>query len=332
MRIDFLGEQADVVAEAKETLEELTRPLTLACARETLDEPEGTDRKGRLVSRETVDAVRDIPVDEAVGRELVRDALEGRLRTVVVVRDEAHDRDHQIRRIELAAIAERLLERARGRVDTLTLDEHADLVASRPPGVEVAISAVELGEPDHPVERDPRHHFRVDEVARLAADLPDALVGVLPALDHGPADARQEVPEHVVDLAAVPAIEPGCVEQLAEDVELELGIGPVADPHRPRAAVALEPVELHLGEQTLAANTVHDLQLARAAGRRSPQPGHVGLRLLVVAEREQRVQRQRRIAKPAEAVVPVPLAADLFGKRRRCGRDDRACRCVRQRL
>src|SRR5213078_4850964 len=106
----------------------------------------------------------------------------------------------------------------------------------------------------------------------LAADLPDALVGLAPLLEHDAADPGEEVPEDLVDLAAVAAVEPRSVEQLAERVELELLRRAVADPHGARATVALEPVQLHLGQQPLAADPVHDLQLARPARRRPSQP------------------------------------------------------------
>src|SRR5207302_1191189 len=157
--------------------------------------------------------------------------------------------DHQIRRVELVR-AEGLDERSACRVDTLVLDELADLVPRGAPSW-VALAPVQLRKLHEPVERDPRHHLRVDEVPRLAADLPDSLVRVSPALEHDPADPREEVPEDLVDFAAVLPVEPGRVEQLAERVELELLCGAVPDSHRPRAAVPLEPVELDRGEQPL---------------------------------------------------------------------------------
>ena len=51
-----------------------------------------------------------------------------------------------------------------------------------------------------------------------------------------------------------------------------------------------------------------------------------------VAEREERVQREGRVADPRVAVVPVAFAADLLGKRGRRRCHDRAGRRVRQPL
>src|SRR5262249_932621 len=54
--------------------------------------------------------------------------------------------------------------------------------------------------------------------------------------------------------------------------------------------------------------------------------------LTEVARIHHREQRQRRIAKPAIAVVPVSYSADLLGQRRRGRGDDSAGRPVRERL
>src|SRR5439155_22126465 len=154
----------------------------------------------------------------------------------------------------------------------LALDLCANLAARLPPALEIALATVSLRDLQQPVERDPGHHLRIHEVSRLAADLPDALVGLLPLVEHGAAGTTQEIPEDVVDLAPVLAVEPGRVEELAEHVELELGGGSVADPHRPRPPIPLEMVELDLGQEALAADSIHDLERVGAAGSRPPQP------------------------------------------------------------
>ena len=121
---------------------------------------------------------------------------------------------------------------------------------------------------------------------------------------------------------------PRRVQHLAEHVELELLAGLVADAHRLRALVAGQPVELDLGEAALAADAVHDLEVARRAGHRAAQPLVPRLGLLVVAAAEQGLQRERRVAQPGVAVVPVAHAADLLGQRGGGRRDDRAGRRV----
>src|SRR6185437_1558217 len=61
VRVDLLGQQADVAAEPQQALEQLSRTLQLAGAREALHEPERADRERRLVSGKPVYAVGDVP-------------------------------------------------------------------------------------------------------------------------------------------------------------------------------------------------------------------------------------------------------------------------------
>jgi len=53
--------------------------------------------------------------------------------------------------------------------------------------------------------------------------------------------------------------------------------------------------------------------LIAAAGALLQQEVHVVARLVLVPELHQRQQRQRRIAQPRVAVIPVALAAELLG-------------------
>ena len=122
------------------------------------------------------------------------------------------------------------------------------------------------------------------------------------------------------------------VHHLAVDVELQLRRGGVADAHRLRALVAGEPGELQFRQAALAGDAVHDLHLRRAAGDRAHQPVAPGARLVVVAGVHQREQRERGVAQPAVAVVPVAHAADLLGQRGGRRGDDAAGRRVGQRL
>ena len=119
---------------------------------------------------------------------------------------------------------------------------------------------------------------------------------------------------------------------LAVDVELELLEAGVADPHRRRVLVARQPVDLVLGEPALAARAVHDLQVRGVARDRAQQPVAPLDGFLHVAGRHQRVERERRVAQPAVAVVPVAHAAGPLGERRRGRGDDAAGRRERQRL
>ena len=119
---------------------------------------------------------------------------------------------------------------------------------------------------------------------------------------------------------------------LAVDVELELLGRGVADPDRLGALVAGKVVQLELGQAPLAADAVHDLDRRRVAGADAQQEVAEGQRLLGVSRREQRLQREHRVAQPAVAVVPVAHAADVLRQRRRRRRDHRSGRLGRHGL
>ena len=111
---------------------------------------------------------------------------------------------------------------------------------------------------------------------------------------------------------------------LAHHVGLLLLDGGVADPHGRRPLVAGQVVEGVLGQVPRAVDGVHDLEVVGVAGHGpqqpvSPEPGLVG-----VARVDQRLDRQRGVAQPAVAVVPVALAAEVLGQRRRRGGHDAA--------
>ncbi len=78
---------------------------------------------------------------------------------------------------------------------------------------------------------------------------------------HSQSTSRETpVQPSVYDLQAVDVAQVGGVEHLAVDVELQLVGRAVADPHRPRAAPALEVVEAFLGQVGASVDPVHDLR------------------------------------------------------------------------
>src|SRR5207248_7165856 len=129
---------------------------------------------------------------------------------------------------------------------------------------------------DTAVERDPRHHLRVREVALAPAHLPDPLIRLLPRVlevSQYPALKRPRLLGHL-QVVHTPLMER--VEHLAVDVELELSAGRVADAHRLRFLVAREPVEREFRQTPLAGDAVHDLQRGRIAGRSAEEPDAPG--------------------------------------------------------
>jgi len=120
---------------------------------------------------------------------------------------------------------------------------------------------VALGSPDHTVGGHPGHELGVDEVTGVAADLPDPAVGLAPSPLHDGKKGTLKGP--CVGVGRVPAVTSLFQrhDDLSIDVELRLAGRGVADPDRSRAAEAVQPAELALGEKALAPDPVHDLDL-----------------------------------------------------------------------
>ena len=169
-------------------------------------------------------------------------------------------------------------------------------------------------------------------MAAAAPDLPDALVRLPPVGLQDIHDAALHLPDRFLVRQALPCRLVEQVEDLAVDVQLELPRRVVAHANGERVLVAGEPVELELGQAALAAEAVHDPQVARVAGHRAQQPLPPFLRFALVAGQQHAVERERRVPEPADPVVPVPRAADLLGDRRGRRGDDAAGRPVGQRL
>ena len=170
---------------------------------------------------------------------------------------------------------------------------------------------------------------------RLAAHLPDAAVGFAPVLD-GLLDLLLEHrPQRLGDLLARLGVQVHRVQHRAPDVVLHLVVGAVADAHRPGVVVAGQVVELLLDEAAFAADAVHHLQRMALT---VVGAGHVGdereevVGLAVQAQGVQAPQRERRVAHPRVAVVPVAFALRGFRQRRGAGRQQRAGRRVGQAL
>ena len=128
--------------------------------------------------------------------------------------------------------------------------------------------AGEAREPQRAVDREPAHRARVHVVARRAADLPDAVVGLVPA----PRDRIDDLlDEQVMGLGHVPAGDGELVGQLddrAEDVELHLLRSGVADAHRAAAGVSRNGLDHGLGAGVAA----HAPSTAGAGARRPARP------------------------------------------------------------
>ena len=106
---------------------------------------------------------------------------------------------------------------------------------------------------------------------------------------------------------------------------------PLPISYRARAAIAGER-ERALGAPGAAVEAVEDAQARMRQLRGVQQPPEERFALVGQPRLHQRVEHERRVTNPAEAVVPVALAADLLGQRCRGRGRDRARGRVDQQL
>jgi hypothetical protein len=191
---------------------------------------------------------------------------------------------------------------------------------------------VRFGELDEAVERDPAEQPRVGVLLRSFTRLPDALIGFRPIL----ADVVAELPEHplrrAVDVRSAAAHSSDGVDDLAAHVELKLRRRGVPDSNGPRRGVTLEVLENLFSRREPAEDVVKDAKLRTGEPRRVHEPRGKSPGFIGIAEVEQDSCRERSIPQPAVAVVPVEIAADALGKRRRRRGNDGTRRRVRHEL
>ena len=329
------AEQADVVGVAGGALEHLGAFGDPTGEGERVGEPEGAEQERALLPVEPVHAGAGvIAMNQTAGvGELTAHGVDRGQHPWVLSWQEADDGQQQDGGVEVGA-AEGLGERTLVLVPAVLFDAGPDLRRSALPLRHMVVGLEQVRERDGAVERDPAHHLRVHEVPRLAADLPDAVVRLVPARRGRVGEAHQEVAGVPAQHAELVAKLKRRVEQLAVHVELRLVPGAVADPDRRAVPPARQVRQGALGEVVLAADAEHDLQRP-VRGRTGGGAGHEVEELdrLVRARSDpQRLHGEARVTDPGVAVVPVAFAADLLGQRGgRCG-DDGTGGLVGQRL
>ena len=247
------------------------------------------------------------------------------------MRQEAYGGDQQQRRVQ-RRVAKTLGEAAELLVIAVPADRGMDGVPDLPPAVQRRLQAVHLRVLDAAVEGDPGHDLAEREMTPAAARFPQALVRLLPHLLQVFQQGRLQGPglRAVQQLGGAGLVQG--VQHLPVHVQLQLRRRGVADAHRGGALVARQPGYLVLLQQPFAGDAVHDLHLVRAAGDAAVQPAGPGPGFLGVPSRHEGEQGDGGVAQPAEAVVPVPHAAQRLRQRRGGRCDDAAGRRVGQAL
>ena len=166
----------------------------------------------------------------------------------------------------------------------------------------------------------------------VAAPLPDAVIGLVPDFRQMLQYGAFQIPRSVIELQLGHPRLMKRVHQFAIDVELQLGMRGIADPNRLCTLIAGQPARLPFQQAALAHDAVHDLHVGRRSRRGTQQPIVPGGSFRGIAGVHQRQQREGGVAQPAETVIPISGAPELFRQRGRRRRDNAAGRLHRSAL
>src|SRR5215208_6230788 len=97
-----------------------------------------------------------------------------------------------------------------------------------------------FGHLDEPVQSYPAQHFRMGMVEASGTPFPDPLVRLAPSLAHRTTETVEHPARVAVDVPTAVQEPGGTVDDLSVDVELELALGVVTDPHRARPRIAFQ--------------------------------------------------------------------------------------------
>src|SRR4051794_25505158 len=115
-------------------------------------------------------------------------------------------------------------------------------------------------------------------------------------------------------------------DNLAVHIELQLITRSVSGSNWQGIHVTIKVRKLDFLWHTVAINVVNNSKLGASEARGVQQPTDERVAFLFVAQSKQCSSRECRISQPTIAIVPVAVAAELFGQRRSWRGDNRAGR------
>ncbi len=274
--IDLFGVEADVVGQPDQLLHRLRGFVDASGTREGIDQEERAAQEGPLAAAQAVLAA--VAIEQRATAQLPPQGIDRRDHLGVVGAAVVHQRAEEHAGVQFAAlrranVGTQLVRPAAG------LDEVANPARLRPPSRSVALrKPTRVGHSRRAVERHPAHHLGVGEVTRLAADLPDAAVGLAPDLTDEVCGLGQPAAGLAIESVGSAAVEPRRLHQIAVDVELALVDGPISHPYGLGVAVAGQG-ELGLGRPGAAVEAVEDPQtrMGQLRGMEQPPKERVGL-------------------------------------------------------
>src|SRR5262249_10443375 len=161
---------------------------------------------------------------------------------------------------------------------------------------------------------------------RLAAGLPDALVGVAPNTGGALRLRLDDRPEPAWQALVPPRMEQDRVEDGAEAVVLTLTRGGIAPANRACTCVAREVVSHRFRQFAAAIDAVHDLQRTVLVGLDIGNELHELIRFPVKVEPVEGLEHKGRVPHPRVTVVPIALSARCLWEGRGESSDRRAGR------
>src|SRR5262249_24991788 len=233
LRIELFGEQAHIIAARKQTLEQLAGVRIAALQYVIVDEPKAARQEDTFACGQAIAGTFGlVPQNEfAIDQQFVLDRSKRALDPRIVCGKKADQWNQQQAGVEpLGAIGlHKAVELA---VESSLTDLGMNFVGDCAPLMPQLVGCLsfQLGRP--PIECHPSHDLRMNEVLAPSAHLPNAFVRLSPS-------RRQKVKYDRSHCLAAFRWRHTCsqplkdrVGDLAEDVELQLPGGVIADPHR----------------------------------------------------------------------------------------------------
>src|SRR5579871_5596767 len=153
----------------------------------------------------------------------------------------------------------------------------------------------------------------MQELAALAPEFPNSGIGFFPVIANIIGGPDYVLPGIIGNFCDVLVSQRDRIHQLPIDVQLELPVSIITDPHGATAFISLKVIEFRLLQIPFAVDSVHELQLAPGFSGFSAQlldPRHESDGLLLQAQPDQSIDSERRIANPAIAIIPIAPPPD----------------------
>lgn len=239
--VDHFGVEANVVRVAGEPFEQGTRLRDLARPGQRLNHPEAAENEGSLSpGQAVVFPERQIAAQQRPCAQFLADPVDGGGDSRIIGRQKPDQRYAEIAGVHgVRGVV--LDESVLSRVDAPSQYLRADDLGRTNPFFDLRTSPFESrGELDSPVQRDPAHDLRVNEVIGPGPDLPYAVARISPSFFCLIRDSAEQFPPALGQRFASGYQVVSAVQNFAVNVLLELDVRLVPNSHRPRPAVTLQ--------------------------------------------------------------------------------------------